>query len=214
MANMASIAGLKETYSQLKTRMDKAVEDFRKAMAATRTGRASVHMLDGVTVDAYGPQMPLNQVAQVHAVLVAKRGQLHADEGLQIQHACRGRRFGFSHIRRGRRVFLAHFLTGEDDVHGIACLGAGAVEKHVDARGMPVDKARWRERLHCAPKYRPQGAKTMVRDKPLHNFLFDKDSTNPNATFTAYIIFEEERYPSMVVPYNYYLSINGGAMFM
>src|SRR3954454_11276707 len=67
MAMMASIAGLKETYAQLKTRMDKAVEDFRKAMAATRTGRASVHMLDGVTVDAYGAQMPLNQVAQVHA---------------------------------------------------------------------------------------------------------------------------------------------------
>src|ERR1700739_1394953 len=67
MAMMASIAALKETYAQLKTRMEKAVEDFRKAMAAVRTGRASVHMLDGVTVDAYGSQMPLNQVAQVHA---------------------------------------------------------------------------------------------------------------------------------------------------
>jgi ribosome recycling factor len=67
MAIMASIAGLKETYTQLKTRMDKAVEDFRKAMAATRTGRASVHMLDGVSVDYYGSQMPLNQIAQVHA---------------------------------------------------------------------------------------------------------------------------------------------------
>jgi ribosome recycling factor len=66
-ATMAAIAGLKETYSQLKTRMDKAVEDFRKAMAATRTGRASVHMLDGVSVDYYGSQMPLNQIAQVHA---------------------------------------------------------------------------------------------------------------------------------------------------
>jgi ribosome recycling factor len=66
-ATMASIAGLKETYVQLKTRMDKAVEDFRKAMAAVRTGRASVHMLDGVSVDYYGSQMPLNQVAQVHA---------------------------------------------------------------------------------------------------------------------------------------------------
>ena len=67
MAVMASIGGLKDTYAQLKTRMDKAVEDFRKAMAAVRTGRASVHMLDGITVDAYGAQMPLNQVAQVHA---------------------------------------------------------------------------------------------------------------------------------------------------
>ncbi len=64
---MAAIAGLKETYVQLKTRMEKAVEDFRKAMAATRTGRANVHMLDSVSVDYYGSQMPLNQIAQVHA---------------------------------------------------------------------------------------------------------------------------------------------------
>jgi len=64
---MAAIAGLKTTYLQLKTRMDKAVEDFRKAMAGVRTGRASVHMLDGVSVDYYNSQMPLNQIAQVHA---------------------------------------------------------------------------------------------------------------------------------------------------
>jgi ribosome recycling factor len=67
MAIMASIAGLKETYAQLKTRMDKAVDDFRKAMAATRTGRANVHMLDGVSVECYGQHMPLSQLAQVHA---------------------------------------------------------------------------------------------------------------------------------------------------
>ena len=63
---MAAVAGLKETYIQLKNRMDKAVDDFRKALMGTRTGRASVHMLDSVTVDAYGTQMPLNQVATVH----------------------------------------------------------------------------------------------------------------------------------------------------
>ena len=66
-ASMAANPALKETYVQLKTRMDKAVEDFRKAMAATRTGRANVHMLDAVTIDYYGSQMPLNQIAQVHA---------------------------------------------------------------------------------------------------------------------------------------------------
>ena len=64
---MAAIPGLKETYVQLKTRMDRAVDDFRKAMAATRTGRANVHMLDSVSIDYYGSQMPLNQLAQVHA---------------------------------------------------------------------------------------------------------------------------------------------------
>jgi len=66
-AGMAAIPGLKDTYVQLKTRMERAVEDFRKAMAATRTGRANVHMLDSVNVDYYGSQMPLNQIAQVHA---------------------------------------------------------------------------------------------------------------------------------------------------
>jgi ribosome recycling factor len=64
---MADAGPLRDIRAQLRTRMEKAVEDFRKAMAAVRTGRASVHMLDGVTVDAYGAQMPLNQLAQVHA---------------------------------------------------------------------------------------------------------------------------------------------------
>src|SRR5271154_7010345 len=66
-ASMAVNPALKDTYTQLKTRMDKAVEDFRREMASTRTGRANVHMLDTVSVDYYGSQMPLNQIAQIHA---------------------------------------------------------------------------------------------------------------------------------------------------
>src|SRR5580704_2577317 len=65
--SMAAIPALKDSFVQLKTRMDKAVEDFRKEMTSTRTGRASVHMLDGVMVEAYGSQMPLNQLANVSA---------------------------------------------------------------------------------------------------------------------------------------------------
>ena len=64
---MAAIPALKDSFTQLRTRMEKAVEDFRKEMAATRTGRASVHMLDSVNVEAYGSQMPLNQLANVSA---------------------------------------------------------------------------------------------------------------------------------------------------
>jgi ribosome recycling factor len=67
LASMAANPALKETYVQLKTRMDKAVEDFRREMAATRTGRANVHMLDTVSVEYYGEQMPLNQIATIHA---------------------------------------------------------------------------------------------------------------------------------------------------
>ncbi|MGO9441445.1 MAG: ribosome recycling factor [Terriglobales bacterium] len=65
--SMASNPALKEIFAQLRTRMEKAVEDFRKELAAIRTGRASVHMLDSVNVDYYGTAMPLNQIAQVHA---------------------------------------------------------------------------------------------------------------------------------------------------
>jgi len=64
---VAAIPALKDTFAQLKTRMDKAVEDFRKEMASVRTGRASVHMLDGVTVDYYGTMTPLNQMGNVSA---------------------------------------------------------------------------------------------------------------------------------------------------
>lgn len=64
---MAGIPALKESYTQMKNRMDKAVSDFGNNLSSTRTGRASVHMLDHVKVEAYGSDMPLNQVAQVHA---------------------------------------------------------------------------------------------------------------------------------------------------
>jgi ribosome recycling factor len=62
---MASIVALKDLQQQLKTRMDKTIEDFRANLLSTRTGRASVHMLDQVKVDYYGTETPIGQVAQV-----------------------------------------------------------------------------------------------------------------------------------------------------
>ncbi len=66
-AFMAGHPALKDTYQTLKSRMDKAVEDFRTNLASARTGRASVHMLDSIRVDYYGTPMPLNQLGQVNA---------------------------------------------------------------------------------------------------------------------------------------------------
>ena len=64
-ATMAAIPGLKETYLQLKTRMEKAVEDFRKELAGVRTGRASVAILDHIRVDYHGTSMPVNQLGSL-----------------------------------------------------------------------------------------------------------------------------------------------------
>jgi ribosome recycling factor len=58
---------LKGVYSDLKHRMDQSVADFQANLAATRTGRASVHMLDQIKVDYYGTPTPLNQMAQLSA---------------------------------------------------------------------------------------------------------------------------------------------------
>ena len=58
---------LKGLYSDLKRRMDQSVADFQANLAATRTGRASVHMLDQIKVDYYGTPTPLNQMAQLSA---------------------------------------------------------------------------------------------------------------------------------------------------
>ncbi len=64
---MGGIPALKDIQQQLKTRMEKAVDDFRTNLASTRTGRASVHMLDQIKVPYYGTDTPLNQVSQVTA---------------------------------------------------------------------------------------------------------------------------------------------------
>lgn len=54
---------LKGLFSELKTRMDGAIDRVRRDMASVRTGRATVGLLDGIQVDAYGSKMPVNQVA-------------------------------------------------------------------------------------------------------------------------------------------------------
>lgn len=63
----ASVPALRPVIQQVLSRMEKTAGDFRAAIAAVRTGRASVHLLDTVRVEYYGTEMPLNQVATVHA---------------------------------------------------------------------------------------------------------------------------------------------------
>ena len=54
---------LKGMFAEVKTKMDAAIDRVRRDMASVRTGRATVSLLDGVHVEAYGSKMPLNQVA-------------------------------------------------------------------------------------------------------------------------------------------------------
>ena len=104
-STMAAVPGLKDTYLQLKTRMDKAVEDFRKEMTATRTGRANVHMLDTVSVDYYSTPTPLNQVATVHAEAQLITVQAWDTSQLQaIEKAIRSADLGLNPMNDGKLI--------------------------------------------------------------------------------------------------------------
>lgn len=53
--------------ADLERRMKGAVESLRSDLSGLRTGRANTALLDPITVDVYGSNMPLNQVATVSA---------------------------------------------------------------------------------------------------------------------------------------------------
>ena len=50
----------------LERRMKGAVEALRKELAGLRTGRASLSLLEPITVEAYETEMPINQVATIN----------------------------------------------------------------------------------------------------------------------------------------------------
>lgn len=56
-----------ELLADAKERMAKSVESSRGELATVRTGRASPHLLDRISVDYYGSQTPLKQLANVAA---------------------------------------------------------------------------------------------------------------------------------------------------
>jgi ribosome recycling factor len=47
---------------EMAEKMEKSVEAFKNELSKVRTGRASLSLLDGILVDAYGSSMPMNQV--------------------------------------------------------------------------------------------------------------------------------------------------------
>src|SRR5262249_56237120 len=57
------VSDLKGLYTEATKRMKAALDHLQHEFGGVRTGRASVTILDGVHVEAYGSKMPLNQVA-------------------------------------------------------------------------------------------------------------------------------------------------------
>ena len=94
--------------NEIKRRMQGASAVLKTELSGLRTGRASAHMLDPVMVEAYGAQMPLNQVASVTipeprliAVNVWDRSLVHA-----VEKAIINSNLGLSPATEGQTIRL------------------------------------------------------------------------------------------------------------
>jgi ribosome recycling factor len=59
---MTTFENTPQALAAARTRMEKAVDDFRKELSTIRTGRANATLLDNVRVDYHGTPMPVNQL--------------------------------------------------------------------------------------------------------------------------------------------------------
>ena len=87
---------MNEVLKDTEQHMTVAVDAFKDELSRLRTGRASLSLLDGITIDYYGTQTPLNQVA---ALSVPETG-------------CRQARLGATGTRPRQRSMRCWFATG------------------------------------------------------------------------------------------------------
>jgi len=94
--------------ADLQRRMHGAVEALKHDLGGLRTGRASVTLLDPITVEVYGAHMPLNQVATVSvpeprmlSVQVWDRANVNP-----VEKAIRSAGLGINPISEGQNIRL------------------------------------------------------------------------------------------------------------
>ena len=134
--------------NEIKRRMQGAVAVLKGELSGLRTGRASAHLLDPVMVDAYGSQMPLNQVASVSipeprliSVNVWDRSLVHA-----VEKAIINSNLGLSPATEGQTLRLRIPELNEERRKELAKVAhkyaetARVAVRHVRRDGMDVVK--------------------------------------------------------------------------
>jgi len=96
----------KPVLSKYRDRMDKAVAALKEEFGSLRTGRASATLLDQVTVDAYGSQMPINQVGSVSVPEPRSITVSVWDKGLivSVEKAIRNAGLGLNPVVEGQNL--------------------------------------------------------------------------------------------------------------
>ena len=129
MAGMEALTGV---YDGLKTRMAKSVDDFRANLASVRTGRASVHMLDGIKVEYYGTETPLNELAQIKTPEASLIVVEPFDPTIvtAVEKAIRTSSHGFNPMHDGKVIRVPVPPMTEERRKEVVKQLAGTVEEH------------------------------------------------------------------------------------
>lgn len=90
-------------FRDLKRRMDGAVSVLKTELSGLRTGRASINLLDPISVSAYGTQMPLSQVGTVSVPEPRMLSVQVWDQSLTgaVEKAIRDSNLGLNPIKEG-----------------------------------------------------------------------------------------------------------------
>ena len=96
----------KPTIARYRDRMDKAIGALKEEFGSLRTGRASASLLDQITVEAYGSNMPISQVGAVSVPEPRSITVSVWDKGLvvSVEKAIRASALGLNPVVEGQNL--------------------------------------------------------------------------------------------------------------
>ena len=100
---------MKTVVKETRERMQKSLEAFEQNIGAVRTGRANPAVLNRVTVNYYGSNMPLNQVASISSPDPRTLVVTPFDKSIlkDIEKAIQESDLGFNPNNQGDNVFIS-----------------------------------------------------------------------------------------------------------
>ncbi|MBC7646639.1 MAG: ribosome recycling factor [Pseudopedobacter sp.] len=107
---------MKEIFTDVRTRMNKAIEALENSLSVLRTGRANPGMLKKIVVDYYGSTVPLDQVATIttpdpRTLLITPWDRKAIGP---IEKAIRDSDLGFNPNNKGEAVFINIPMLNEE----------------------------------------------------------------------------------------------------
>ncbi|UCG38367.1 MAG: ribosome recycling factor [bacterium] len=155
---------LPELYQDTENKMEKSIESLARELATIRTGRASLSILDGITVEYYGSQSPLNQVATLSVpesrliviqpwdpsiIKEVEKAIMRSDLGLTPSNDGKVIRIPIPPLTEERRVLLVKVVKrhGEDAKVAVRNIRRDSIS---DAKEFEKEKAISEDELHRA----------------------------------------------------------------